>query len=140
MKICCVISYSLQVESATTSIYFQVINQPATTQSEEGCYSRSSPTVSHPQYYASKSQPEQCDQGWTAPVSDNCYWSNADTSAISDQNQQPSSSAPGGSNSYYSSEEIKYLVTDLSDCLKTETWIGSDQFYLPDQENSYTFL
>ena len=51
---------------------------------------------------------------------------------------------PIANNGYYVSEDMKYLVTDLSDCLKTESWMSPapDQpmYSLPDQEHSFTFL
>ena len=107
--------------------------------------------ASSSQYYATKSQP-QSEQMWTEPGSSDIYWQHHDISqtqpsnAISGQMSSSGSAisveANGG---YYLSEDIKYLVTDLSDCLKTESWMspaGQDQtmFSLPDQEQSYTFL
>ena len=107
------------------------------------------------QYYATKSQP-QTEEMWTEPGSSDIYWQHHDISqpqpsnAISDQMSSPTISGEAGqamasNGSYYMSEDIKYLVTDLSDCLKTESWMApsaQDQtmFSLPDQEQSYTFL
>ena len=111
--------------------------------------------ASSSRYYATKSQP-QSEQMWTEPGSSDIYWQHHNISqtqpgnAISDQ-MSPSGStisveagqamASGG---YYMSEDIKYLVTDLSDCLKTESWMSPAQdqtmFSLPNQEQSYTFL
>ena len=137
---------------------------------EHESYSLSSSTPSQikPQFYATKSTAAQstANDVWTSPATDQCPMvSGPDQMSVVTSNKENVSNVSDvqywqspvsyhqldASNSinYYSSDNTKYLpsedslVSDLSETLKSDAeWQCSQQqvFFLPDQENSFTFL